>query len=125
MAFSLRSSNPCNAARLIILAACLACSAAAPVAADLPTVDAAIVLLTDVSRSIDDTEFQLEKEGYTAAFSDPRVIAAIAGGPHARIAVAYLEFAGDDQIRTVVDWTVIDGAASALAFTTALTAEPR
>lgn len=125
MASSSRSSKHCNVAGLIALVACLAYPAAAPAAADLPAVDAAIVLLTDVSRSIDDTEFQLEKEGYTAAFSDPRVIAAIAGGPHARIAVAYLEFAGDDQIRTVVDWTVIDGAASALAFTTALTAEPR
>lgn len=125
MASSLRSSNYRHAAGLLALAACLACSAAAPAVAELPTIDAAIVLLTDVSRSIDDSEFDLEKQGYTAAFSDPRVIAAIAGGPNARIAVAYMEFAGDDQIRTVVDWTVIDGAASAAAFNAVLSAEPR
>lgn len=125
MAFSSRSSSSRHAAGLIGLAACLACSAAAPAVAEMPAVDAAIVLLTDVSRSIDDSEFDLEKQGYTAAFSDPRVIAAIAGGPNARIAVAYMEFAGDDQIRTVVDWTVIDGAASAAAFNAVLTAEPR
>ena len=91
----------------------------------MPPVDTAIVLLTDVSRSIDDSEFQLEKRGYTAAFEDPRVIAAIAGGPNARIAVTYLEFAGDDQVRTVIDWTVIDSAATASAFTGALIAAPR
>lgn len=125
MAFSLRSSKYWQAAGLLALAACLACSAAAPAVAELPTVDAAIVLLTDVSRSIDDSEFDLEKQGYAAAFSDPRVIAAIAGGPNARIAVAYMEFAGDDQIRTVVDWTVIDGASSAASFNAALIGEPR
>ncbi len=120
MAFSSRSSNLCKAARPLALAACLLLPAAAPVAADLPSVDAAIVLLTDVSRSIDDSEFQLEKQGYAAAFSDPRVLAAIAGGPTARIAVTYIEFAGEDQVRTVIDWTVIDGAASANAFAASL-----
>jgi hypothetical protein len=100
-------------------------TAAAPAAADLQPVDAAIVLLTDVSRSIDDSEFQLEKQGYAAAFSDPRVVAAIAGGPSARIAVAYLEFAGEDQVRTVVDWSVIDSAATAASFSASLTAAPR
>jgi hypothetical protein len=125
MAFNLRSSNPRSPARGLALAACLLTTAAAPAAADLPPVDAAIVLLTDVSRSIDDSEFQLEKQGYAAAFSDPRVIAAIAGGPSGRIAVAYLEFAGEDQVRTVVDWTFINSAASAASFSASLTSAPR
>ena len=107
------------------LAACLLASAAVPAAAQMLPVDAAIVLLTDVSRSIDDSEFQLEKQGYTTAFSDPRVLSAIAGGPHARIAVAYMEFAGEGQVRTVVNWTVIDGSATAAAFSSALNDAPR
>ena len=41
------------------------------------SVDLSLVLLTDVSRSIDDAEFDLEKQGYAAAFTDQRVIAAI------------------------------------------------
>jgi hypothetical protein len=110
---------------VLALAACFLTTAAAPAAADMQPVDAAIVLLTDVSRSIDDSEFQLEKQGYAAAFSDPRVIAAIAGGPNARIAVTYMEFAGDDQVRTVVDWKVIDGAAAAASFSEQVTAAPR
>ncbi len=59
----------------------------------------ALVLVTDVSRSIDDSEFQLEKQGYAAAFADPRVIAAIQAGRHGRIAVAYVEFASSEQVR--------------------------
>ena len=110
-----------------LAAAC--CAALLPLApaaaADLPGVDATLVLLTDVSRSIDDSEFRLEKQGYAAAFSDPRVLAAIEAGPNGRIAVAYMEFAGTDQARTVVDWTVIDGAASATAFTAAIAGAPR
>ena len=125
MAFSLRSSKERSAVAGLALAACLLLPAAAPAAADLPPVDAAIVLLTDVSRSIDDSEFQLEKQGYSTAFADPRVIAAVAGGPNARIAVTYIEFAGDDQVRTVVDWTVIDSAASAASFSSAVSTAPR
>jgi len=53
------------------------------------------------------------------------VIAAVSGGPNARIAVTYIEFAGADQVKTVVDWTVIDGAASAASFAGAVSAAPR
>ena len=124
MAFSLPSSSVrCGAAGLLGLAACTLPMPA--LAADLPPVDAALVLLTDVSRSIDDVEFKLEKEGYAAAFSDPRVLAAIAAGPNARIAIAYMEFAGEGQTKTVLDWTVVDGASTAAAFTGSLTDAPR
>lgn len=87
-------------------------------------VDVALVLLTDVSRSIDDTEFELEKHGYVAAFN-AQVLAAVKAGPAGRIAVAYVEFAGADQTRTVVDWTVISDEQSAQAFTRAIVSAPR
>ncbi len=69
--------------------------------AAVPPPDVALVLVTDVSRSIDDREFQLEKPGYAAAFADPKVIAAIQGGPAGRIAVAYVEFSGREQVRAL------------------------
>jgi len=126
MASSSPSSKPRGrAAALAALALTLAIPAAAQAAADQPTVDVALVLLTDVSRSIDDSEFKLEKDGYAAAFSDPRVLAAITGGPNARIAVAYMEFAGETQVHTVIDWTIIDGADTAAAFTKAVADAPR
>lgn len=90
-----------------------------------PPVDVALVLLTDVSRSIDDSEFQLEKKGYATAFTDLKVISAIQGGPNGRIAVAYVEFSSSDQVKTVLDWTVLSDAASAAAFADKLAAEPR
>jgi hypothetical protein len=88
-------------------------------------VDVALVLVTDVSRSIDDAEFKLEKEGYASAFSSQRVIEAIQSGPAGKIAVAYVEFASSFEVRTVLDWTVIKDRASAEAFVRHLSAEPR
>ncbi len=109
--------------RVFLLAALLATGTAARAAT--PPVDVALVLVTDVSRSIDDSEYQLEKQGYAAAFNDPRVVAAIQGGPRGRIAVAYVEFSNPDQVQALTGWTVISDAASASAFATSLTAIPR
>jgi Protein of unknown function (DUF1194) len=88
-------------------------------------VDMALVLVTDVSRSIDDSEFKLEKDGYSSAFTNPKVIEAIQGGPTGKIAVAYTEFASSFEVRTVLDWTVISDKASAQAFADKLGAAPR
>jgi hypothetical protein len=79
-------------------------------------VDLALVLVDDVSRSIDDTEFDLQKHGYATAITDPEVLAAIKGGPAGAIAVHYIEFASTYEVRTIVDWTVIRDEASANAF---------
>jgi hypothetical protein len=88
-------------------------------------VDVALVLVTDVSRSIDDSEYRLEKDGYAAAFTSPAVLDAIRGGTTGAIAVTYVEFASSFEIRTVLDWTVIRDQASAQAFTGRLSAAPR
>ena len=98
-------------------------AAAAPARAD--DVDVALVLVTDVSRSIDDSEFKLEKDGYTSAFTSQKVLEAIRGGPSGKIAVAYLEFASSFEVRTVLDWTVISDKASAQSFAEKLAAAPR
>ena len=103
----------------------LVAPASLPVArAALPPVDVALVLVTDVSRSIDDSEFQIEKQGYAAAFTDPKVMAAIHGGLNGRIAVAYVEFASPEQVAEVIDWTVVSDDASAKAFAARLIAAP-
>ena len=77
-------------------------------------VELALVLLNDVSKSMDTAEFAMVKAGYRAAFSDPEVIAAIgtiAGG----VAVAYVEFSGKREIKLVQGWEVLSDAASARA----------
>jgi hypothetical protein len=98
---------------------------ATPLAHAAEPVDVALVLVTDVSRSIDDSEFQLEKKGYASAFDNPEVIAAISGGPVGAIGVAYVEFASSNQITTVLDWTVIHGATDAHAFSARMLVAPR
>ena len=95
-------------------------AASAPVA-----VDAAIVLAADVSRSIDDDEFTLERRGYADAIRSRQLIDAISTGPHGAIALAYVEWAGDGEEKVVVDWAVIRNQADAHAFVAALTAAPR
>ncbi len=88
-------------------------------------VDLALVLVTDVSRSIDDTEFELEKKGYAAAFTSKEVLAAIQGQPLGRIAVSYVEFAGNFEVRTVLDWATVSDEASARDFAEQLSSAPR
>lgn len=110
---------------LAFLLLLLALSLPAPAARAAEPVDLTLILVSDVSRSIDDSEFRMQKDGYNAAFNDPRVLAAIRGGPIGAIAVAYVEFAGAYEVKTVLDWHVISDAASARAFTAEIEAAPR
>lgn len=83
----------------------------------------ALVLLTDVSYSVDANEYVLIKEGYRTAFADADVIATIeaAGG----VAVSYVEFSDRNAVETVLDWRVLRGKADAVAFGLAIAAAPR
>ncbi|MGE0713874.1 MAG: DUF1194 domain-containing protein [Alphaproteobacteria bacterium] len=87
--------------------------------------DVELVLAVDVSRSIDEVEAHLQRQGYIAAFRNERVIRTIANGPLGRIAVAYVEWAAVDFQRLVIDWAIIKDAASANAFADRLAASPR
>lgn len=88
-------------------------------------VDLELVLAADVSRSIDDEEHALQREGYAAALTDPAVLRAIGGGVLRAIAVTFIEWAGDDEQHVVVGWTVIRDAASAAAVAKQLREKPR
>jgi len=87
--------------------------------------DVKLVLAADVSRSINDAEFELQRRGYAAAITDPRVLDAIRAGRHGAIAVCFLEWAGEAEQKTVVDWTLIGGADDARKFAAALLEAPR
>lgn len=93
-------------------------------AADIP-VDLELVLAVDASRSIDDFEYKLQREGYIKALTDPEVLRAVTSGMLRRIAVTYVEWAGEDEQAALVGWTVIDGPEAAARFAAALMAEPR
>lgn len=88
-------------------------------------VDVALVLAVDVSRSIDEDEARLQREGYRAAVSDPAVLAAIRGGMIGAIGLAYIEWAGIDYQRTVLPWTRIATEADAGKWADNLARAPR
>lgn len=106
----------------LALAAASALGTAAPRTA--AAVDLALVLLNDVSKSMDESEYALVKDGYRAAFSDPDVIAALIGN-RGGVAVAYVEFSGKNEVELVMDWQLLTDAASAQAFGEAIAAAPR
>jgi Protein of unknown function (DUF1194) len=93
------------------LAAAAVGTACAQVSAELE-----LVIAVDVSLSMDADEQRLQRDGYVSAMRDPKVHSAITSGPHGRIAVTYVEWAGPQTQQVVMPWTVIDGPAAATAF---------
>src|SRR3954463_8138311 len=76
-------------------------------------VDLLLVLASDVSRSVDTRKFELQRQGYAAALSNPRVIDAIKSGPHGCIAICFIEWSGATSQKLVIDWTIVSDLASA------------
>jgi hypothetical protein len=89
------------------------------------SVDLLLVMAVDVSRSIDEDEARLQREGYRNAVSDPRVVEAIRSGMVGAIAVAYVEWAGTEYQRLVIPWTRIAGQSDADAWSETLSRAPR
>jgi hypothetical protein len=88
-------------------------------------VDLLLVLAADVSRSVDSGKFQLQREGYAAAVSDPHVLDAIRSGRTGRIGLTYIEWSGLGSQRVVIDWTTIGDAESGKGFGDRLLEAPR
>ena len=101
-------------------------AAAVPTAAAAAErVDLLLVLAADVSRSVDNAKFQLQREGYAAAISDPRVLDAIRSGRNGRIGLTFVEWSGVGSQRALIDWTTIGDADSAKGFGDRLLEAPR
>ncbi len=89
------------------------------------TVDVLLVLAADISRSVDAAKFKLQRDGYAAALTNPRVIGAIRSAPTGRIAICYVEWSGAGAQAVIVDWTSIGTEAEAKAFAALIVAAPR
>lgn len=70
-------------------------------------VDVLLVLAVDVSRSIDEEEARLQRDGYYQALTDPDVLRAIGSGMVGAIGVIYVEWSGAHWQRVIVPWTRI------------------
>lgn len=109
--------------RAAALAFGLSLSLPAAAVASVP-VDLELVLAIDISGSVDEEEAQLQRHGYVAALVHPEVVAAIQSGITGRVAMTYIEWAGQNTQRVVVGWTVVSDAESARGFAAAIAAAP-
>jgi hypothetical protein len=80
------------------------------------SVDLLLVLATDTSSSVFQETLKQQRAAYATAMTSPRVLRAIRSGPHSRIAVTYVEWAGDKKQKTLVPWMVVNGPLAASAF---------
>jgi hypothetical protein len=111
--------------RWILAAAAMAAFLAHAAPARAETVDVALIFAADVSRSIDDDEFKLQRQGYAAAVTSPRVLKAIAAGAHGAIAICFVEWSGPEEQEVVADWTVVRDGETAASFAATLLHAPR
>src|SRR5438445_13628170 len=112
-----------NAIRLVATLL-LACSVCAPAFAQT-AVDLQLVLAVDASGSVDQRRFELQMQGYVAAFRDPRVLRAIHSGATQAIAVTMVQWTGPALQIQVLPWTLIKDETTDQAFAAAILATPR
>lgn len=93
--------------------------------ADEGQVDVLLVLAADVSRSVDDREFKLQRQGFAAALADPRVVRVVTAGPTGRIAVVFVEWASEFEQRVVVDWSLVASQQDAQKLSERILSAPR
>ena len=111
--------------RLAIGLLSLALTFSPPTAQGAEPVDLLLVLAADVSRSVTEPKFKLQREGAAAAITHPDVVKAITSGPNRRIAVCFVEWATVGMHKVVIDWTVIGDGQAARSFGDRLVELPR
>ena len=83
------------------------------------------MLAVDASGSVNNRRFELQKQGYAAAFRNPQVLNSIRSLMTQSIAVTMMQWTGPRLHVVVVDWTLVKDEASANAFAIAIEAAPR
>ena len=87
-------------------------------------VDLALVVAVDISFSMDTDEQALQREGFAEAFRSRLVHDAIRGGVLGRIAVTYMEWAGANDQKIIVPWTILDNPEGLLSFADKIASTP-
>jgi Protein of unknown function (DUF1194) len=115
----------CICPRLVIGSLSLAASLLFSAPGNAQQVDVAIALAADVSRSVDQEEFELQRRGYAEAVTNPRFLKAVASGPHGAVALCFIEWAGVDQQAVIANWTIVRDGEGAADFAKVLLEAPR
>lgn len=88
-------------------------------------VDTELLLLVDVSGSVDTSEYNLMMQGYADAFRNLDIVDAISLGPQSAIAASLVFWSANDQQLVGVDWMKIDDRESANTFADAISSTTR
>jgi hypothetical protein len=112
------------AIRHLLCAALLVVGLAAPAAAQTTT-DLQLVLAVDASGSVSHDRFELQKQGYVAAFRHPQVLQAILSGINQSIAVTMVQWTGPALQVVAVKWALINDVGSIRAFAGEIDKAPR
>lgn len=91
--------------RLFILAAALAAALLGGERNAEAQADVALVLAVDVSGSVSDERFHLQREGISKALDSDEFAAALSSGNHRAIEIAVVEWAEEQSV--IVPWTVV------------------
>ena len=94
------------------------------IAFTMPDVDVELVLMADVSSSMDSSELRQQRDGYIAALRSPQVAAAVTDGALGKVAIAYAEFAGSRGQVMVGPWAIVDGPETLASFAAVIAAAP-
>ena len=84
-----------------------------------------LVLAIDVSSSVNEEEYILQMKGFAEAFRHPAVVAVIESLGSKGMVVTLIQWSGADTYVQVIDWTRINGRASAEAFAGQIENAPR
>jgi Protein of unknown function (DUF1194) len=106
-----------------LAAAIVACGLFATARPAAAQADLALVMAVDVSSSVNEERFSLQREGIANGLESKEILNAIAGGPHQTIELAIVEWSERQYV--VVDWTIIHGRADLDAVLHALRTNPR
>jgi hypothetical protein len=106
--------------RVLALAGLLTAAGSLPVRATDTAVDLQLVLAVDATASVNPQRFELQKQGYAAAFRNPQVIKAIMSGGEQSIAVTMFQWNGHFVQEQVIPWMVVKDEASAHAVADAI-----
>jgi Protein of unknown function (DUF1194) len=85
----------------------------------------ALVLAVDASGSVSDDRFELEKQGYAAAFRNRQVLNSIRSLTTQSIAVTMMQWTGPELHVQAVDWTLVKDEVSINALADAIEASKR
>jgi len=108
---------------LVLLAAGVLAASGAGAFAE-PAVDLSLVLAVDVSASMEPVEQELQRAGFIEAFRSPALHDAVRRGVLGRVAVTYIEWAGETEQSVVIPWTVIKQPTDAITFADRLSQAP-